>query len=324
MRRAIILLATAGLARADTKVVEDPTLLEQMLKDEQLVKRFGTVGSPRADEIELDLACADGTTVDLGFAYQQSTVTGGTWTARMQAPIELRANTNSIGTRVIVWPTADDARDAWLPLGAIVESYAHSDGTYSVSAQVQLYGFTAATISQRLPGTVTHSLSFGYQVASSMNLITANDLGIELESDQYVRAQIAPSVLAGGLIIAEAASTGIQVRTLLSALPATRLDVEFNSNCDARHQHCDRRRIPYDLDIGRYGYGSRVQMLPRSDGSWVADVSASAWTKNTMAMTRNDDEPAQVLWPMNHAKDVEFGCKLDPKFTPKGALDPKP
>ncbi len=332
------LLAATAIARAQAKPVEAPGVLEELLKNEDLVKRFATVGYPLADEIGPRWDCTTDP-IDVGFArYEQGIMqhkTGATipFDVGLDAILALASYDDQLGVSMVAEPYVEAfAPPTQTPIGVNVHADMYPDGTSSVDVRIIALGYIVDAFDQRTINGASYARQFGYQLPAPaegewLDAQTFQDAACECQVGWRMRPTTYAYV--SGKLLVQSAATGIQARALLSAMSYADLDI---TGFAFRSQWEDFFHIPGRVDLLRFSFGGRMQLLPRSDGTWVGDTEASASVWKSMdALSRvalsdpkhgNPTVTLLALTPMQHDKDVKIACKLEPKFTLKRG--PKP
>jgi hypothetical protein len=318
----IVVASLATTAHAD-KPVPDATALDALLKNETLVKQYGTVGWPLADEVSLDDSCTgEIMPVDVGFATYQQRVDNTAFNVGLAGTLALASDESRLGASMAVAPTIEMFdTPTFTPVGATLEAYTNSDGSSSFEIRTVAMGYVLGVEHQRAWGPLSYEWSFGYQLRESpINYVELFSPGVPCNGCAVgFEARTNVSHYVGGTVKVEASAAGIELRSLLAATSWADLDVH-----PFVHPWGYRERFPARVDLLGFVFAGRMQLLPRSDGTWIADAAAYVSVSDAMGghfgMPLGELSPYVTLFdlvPLKHEKEIEYGCKLEPKFTPK-------
>lgn len=322
-------LATPAAADKDSKPIEDPSALETLLEDEEMVKQFATVGYPIADEISPSWDC-ETDPIDVGFPrYEQGLIEETShaeipFDVGLTAQLALASYSDQLGVSMVAEPYVEAfTPGTQTPVGVNVHADLYPDGFAEVDVRILALGYIVETFDQRVPGDVAYARAFGYQLPLEPGDRIAVERVLRPECECLVGFSMTPTTYAyvAGVVSAQSGAGGIQARALLSALSYSDLAMHpwaLRQDWDTQLDMAGR------IDLLRFKFGGRMQLLPTADGGWVGDTEtrASVWkSMDALSRMRIYDPkrgilivPLFQLFPMEHDKAVKIACKLQPKF----------
>jgi hypothetical protein len=327
MKRTIIIVAmlASSTAIAGTELIPDPKTLDELANHKHLVDRYGTVGYPLADEVVLDRECAEITAVDLGFAPYEQHLGSTPYAVGLGATLAIVSDAYQLGGSMAIAPTVEMfGNPAYTPLGFTAHAYTASDGTSSIEVKLIARGYIVVAHDVHAASALAHTRSLGYQLPPIVEQVSAADLGMVFGGNTWDgRAPITEYV--GGILDLRASGSGVEIRALLSTTSFADVEVIGGYYWIRYDAWKELLRLSGHLDIIRSLYGGRIQVLPRSDGTWAGDLAGSVSVTDAMGFdlthlsVEADPPPVVViaLDPLDYVKDVETGCKLEPKLKSK-------
>jgi hypothetical protein len=206
------------------------------------------------------------------------------------------------------------------PIAATLDAHSNSHGTSSLAVKVSVLGYTVDSVSVTSASPQSHAWALGYQVTEPANLHAFMPQGTSCNCIIGFDGDGMSHHYVGGSVSAVASPSGHQVRALLAATSWSDLHVE-------PYVHPWGYRPAFDarIDLLHFLFAGRMQVLPRSDGTWIVDGASYVSVSDTMgsapyklAEPKLGNPVLFDLTPAKHERDVEYSCTLEPKLTPKG------
>ena len=348
-------LAFANIASAQKPIEpkgdpkKDTTLLEELLKNEKLVKNYATHDYPSVKELEAKEECEKSTTLyEFSIpAYTQSVV-GIPVTLAVGGEVKLLSDAYKIGAELNVGPQAELFGSSFRPIEVTFRAATYSNTTSSVAYLVHAMGYTlgggtiASTIQPiahsgyvgwSLPAQATQSISHT-TICADVPVVGAALAyvcdTIEWEAHAGVRASI------GAFLTFDASPAGVQAR----AIAASTAWAEVGGSAMPVKNGVELPQVGINsrLDVIRLMFGGRAVMMPQGGGSWIADIATSLTLQDVMGGSVDVtlfDYGVNLfeLAAKSFEDEKQFTCKfasvLDPKRPPEGewpggGLDPTP
>jgi hypothetical protein len=333
---AVTTLAFANIASAD-KLEWDQKALDELLSHEKLVKNYGTVGYPLADELDPGHSCEKSTILyELNVPLYKQEVAGVPFTAGVGGELALIAEPTKVGAELKLGPTVELFGSTRMPVDVTFSALTHSDGTNGLTYSINALGFMVTTSPVALASSttpITWTEQFGYMLPASA---LSNSIGdsyecfwpIDYVCERFSWEASAKTVgIIGGMVSFRAASDGIDAHAVLSSVANADVALTVNAYDSAGKPVIDPYYAAAHIDVMRLLFGARAQMLPQSGGSWVAGAASSLWLTNTMGALVEVDPPVlgkQTLFklaPLDYQKEREFSCGFENKMEIKNTYE---
>jgi hypothetical protein len=326
---AVSTFALTNLALADGKPTWNPDVIKGILKNEKLVKKYGTVGYPLADTLDPGFVCEkDINLYDMSWPLYSQTVLGVAFNVGFGGEVRLVNDTTKVGAELVLGPQIELFGSTHRPLDVTFTASTRADGLNYVEATVNGFGQMLTTVP------ITSSMSpisrvdtLGYSLPNPNNYV--GEIGDShtcgaLPCDHWswkLHSELVAHI--GAFLSFKVAPTGVAAHALASAAAWAEAGVNVGAY-DSNDKQLVGTAINGRIDAIRLLYGGRAMMLPQSGGGWVADAASSLAITDAMGADLNVSLPIigqQSLFKLNakeYFKDNEFSCGFKKKMIKKG------
>jgi hypothetical protein len=318
---AVSTFALTNLALADGKPTWNPDVIKEILKNEKLVKKYGTVGYPLASEIDPGYECKKSLNIyDMSVPLYEQSVLGIPFNVGFGGEFRLVNDTSKVGAELVLGPQIEMFSNTFRPLDVTFSAVTKPGPVNVLEATVNGFGYTLTTIPiTSSMSDITRTEQFGYSLPNTL----AGSLGDTFGCPGLVsflcdtvswNAHIELVAHVGAILSFKIAPSGVEAHALASA--AAWADAGITATGRKGDKELTIEPASGRIDAIRLLYGGRAMMLPQSGGAWVADAASSLSINNMMGADvklKLTDDYQQSLFKLtakSYFKDAEFSCRF--------------
>jgi hypothetical protein len=321
---AVSTFALTNLALADGKPTWNPGIIKEILKNEKLVKKYGTVGYPLATEIDPGYECKQGLNIyDMSVPLYEQTALGVSFKAGFGGEFRLVNDSSKVGAELVLGPQIEMVGNTFRPLDVTFSAVTKAGPVNVLEATVNGFGYTLTTIPiTSSASAITRSEQFGYSLPNTFAGMIGGSGNCTAVCDTYTWSAHAELVAHVGAILSfKISPSGVEAHALASAAAwadaGVTASVHIPNPLDSEDDGTDLTIEPFSarIDAIRLLYGGRAMMLPQPGGTWVAGAASSLSITNMMgADIKFDYELGEYsllhLDRKSYFKDAEFSCRF--------------
>lgn len=295
------------------------SVIEDLLKNEKLVEKFGTLHQPKIYDIDIEQVCEKSNVFDMSIPIYKQEVLGIGFNVGFGGAVRLITDATKVGTELVLGPEFEMIGKKYRPLDVKFSAAHKADNTNALDVTLNGFGYTLATIP--ITGSltpITRNDYFGYSLPATL----AGSIGDSYDDWSWnAHAEVIAHV--GALLTFEISPGGVEAHALASAVAWAELGIDVDIKDTFMPSFTSR------IDAVRMLYGGRAMLLPQNGSDWAAEAASSLALTDLMGANVHADLPIYgdysffKLEPSEYFKDYAYACKFTNKMNEVEDHDPK-